>query len=139
MKSIICENTQWMQNSKQTCFCIWLTKSRFIMLCHKWKNQSSQLCKTEWLMTKTSSTIISWMRLNIIWTFICSSNKSKRIYRSSFNKAMRQSVCIIIKFIYSDKKSRFSKKIRLINFLWSCYLNSLAYFLSKTTSAFKTY
>ena len=79
------------------------------------------------------------MRLSIIWAFICSNDKSRRIYRLSFNKTIRQSVHIIIKFIHSDKKSRFSKKIRLINFLWSCYSNSLAYFLSKTTSVFETY
>ena len=128
-----------MQNSKWTHFCIQLTKSRFVTFCHKWKNQSSQLCKTEWLMTETSSTTISWMRLNIIWTFICSSNKSRRIYRLSFSRAIRQSISIITEFVHSDKKSRFLKKTKLINFLWSCYSDSLACFLSRTTSAFETY
>ena len=130
---------QWMQNLKWMHFYIWLTKSRFVTFCHKWKNWFFQLCKTEWSMTKTSFITISWMRLSTIWAFICSSNKLKRIYRSFFSKIMRQLVCIIIEFIHSDKKSKFLKKIRLINFLWSCYLNSLACFLSRTTSVFKTY
>ena len=136
---MIHESTWWMQNLKWTHFCIWLIKSRFIMLCYKWKNWFSQLCKIEWLMTKTSSTIISWMRLSIIWAFICSNDKLKRIYKSSSSRAIRQSVYTIIKFIHFDKKSRFLKKIRLINFLWSCYSDFLAHFLSRTTSAFKTY
>ena len=90
-------------------------------------------------MIKTSSTTISWMRLNIIWTFICNSNKLRRIYRSSFSRIMRQSVHIITEFIHSDRKSRLSKKTELINFLWSCYSDSLAHFLSRTTSAFEIY
>jgi len=121
------------------CFCIWLTKSKFVILCYKWKNQSSQLCKTEWLIIKISFTIIFWMKLSTIWVFICSSNKLRRIYKLFFNKIMRQLVFIITEFVYFDKKSRFLKKIKLINFSWSCYLNSLACFLSRTTSAFETY
>ena len=128
-----------MQNLKWIHFYIWLTKSKFITFCHKWKNQSFQLCKTEWLMTETSSITIFWMRLSIIWVFICSSNKSRRIYKSFLSRTMRQLMSIIIKFIYFDKKSRFLKKIRLINFSWSCYSDSLACFLSRTTSAFKIY
>jgi len=128
-----------MQNSKQMHFCIWLTKSKFVMLCHKWKNWFSQLCKTEWSMTKISFTIISWMRLSTIWAFIYSNDKSRRIYRSSLSRTMRQLMHTITEFVHSDKKSKSSKKIRLINFLWSCYSDSLACFLSRITSVFETY